>query len=173
MGSSVIQFLTARKRKTKVLILGDYSKSENIGAPDDICERKLRLVQSFLKNNGFFESFLVMDFIDEHIVPNEAMDEHFLQKSQYYIQNWADILVFILLKEGDHQSVIREWSFLVLECPQKTRNSILVCHEEVSLRALIRGDLKSFRVAYDTFNDDNLCLKTYNQVFIKLYSLLG
>lgn len=134
--------------------------------------KKLRNVQLYLRSKGFHSTYLVMDFIDEDTIPIEAMDEHFLQKSQYYIQNWAEILVFILLKEGDHQSVIREWSFLILECPEKTRNAILLCHKEVSLKALLRGDLKSFHVAFDVFNDKTLCSNAYNQIFIKLYSLI-
>ncbi len=96
----------------------------------------------------------------------------FIKKSQYYIKNWAEILLFVLLKEGDHQSVIREWAFLVLECPEKASNSIMLCHQDVQLRTLIRGDIKSFRVAYEIFdNDENMCTRAHNQVFIKLYGL--
>ena len=166
------EFLTEKRFKIRVLILGDYSKNPKIDGPIDLCEAKLRLIQSYLKENGFEEVYLVKDFLNEFVVPDVALDEHFIKKSQYYIKNWAEILIFVLLKEGDHQSVIREWAFLVLECPEKANNSIMLCHQDVKLRALIRGDLKSFRVTYEIFdNDENMCIRAYNQVFIKLYGL--
>ena len=130
-------------------------------------------MKTHLRKNGFNETYLVKDFEDEDEVPEELYDEHFLKKSENYIEHLADILIFILLKEGDNQSVVREWAHMVLKCPEKCNDAILLNHEDVVLRAILRGDISGNQISHDTFIDENtLHERAYHLCYVKLYNHL-
>jgi len=155
------------------LILGDYSKDTNFDGPDDICISQLVNLKNHLKENGFNETSLVIDFEDETEIPEEAYDKHFLAKSRHYIISWAEILLFVFLNEGDNQSVGREWALMIESCPEKCKDAIIVNHESVPLRSLIRADISGNQISHDTFNNENtLQRRAYGLCFIKLYNVL-
>jgi len=165
--------LDARKRSARILILGDYSENPAYDGPIGKCLDTLKGLQSHLWREGFNETRLVMDFMDEEGVPEESYDEHFLKKSEYYIRQWADILLFVLLQDGDSQSVIREWSYMIKVCPDKCRNAVMLRNTNVRIGALIRGDIKSHRITNDTFTDTNALFNgAYTLCFNKLYNLV-
>lgn len=104
---------------------------------------------------------------------DELRDEHFLKKSEYYIRDWVEILLFVLLSEGDNQSVIREWSYMVTMCPHKCRNAVILIHKNVKVRSLLKGDIKSHRITYDEFADTATLIKrAYTLCSDKLYNLV-
>lgn len=78
--------LDARKGSTRILILGDYSETPAYKGLKGACLDTLKRLQSHLWREGFSETRLVVDFMDEEGVPEESYDEHFLKKSEYYIR---------------------------------------------------------------------------------------
>jgi len=166
-------YLNTRKKTARLLILGDYSESPAYKGSKHICLNTLRHLHTHLQEKGFTEAHLVMDFIDEEPSMDELKDLHFLKKSEYYIRHWAEILLFILLSEGDNQSVIREWSYMVTACPYKCKNAAILIHEDVKVRSLIRGDIRGHRIAYKEFVDmDSLLKSAYTLCHDKLYNLV-
>jgi len=160
-----------KKNTLKILILGDYSKREDFEGPEDVCESQLINLKKHLISEGFLKTYLVKDFIDEEEIPEDLYDEHFVEKSEHYIEHWADILVFVLLREGDHQSVIREWGFMITACQNKFDNAILIRHEDVVLRGMLRGDIKRNQITHETFIDlETLLERAYKLCFSKIYN---
>ena len=176
MTESPISFkdrILKKKNAVRILLLGDYSKDAEYDGPEDICISQLENLKLYLKERGFYETYLVKDFEDENEIPEESYDEHFLAKSRYYIISWAEILVFVFLKEGDNQSVGREWAIMIESCPEKCKDSILLNHEEVPIRALLRADISGNQISHDTFNsEETLQQRAYNLCFVKLYNIL-
>lgn len=165
--------LLETKRKVKILILGDYSKDTDFIGPNDICEKKLVNLKQHLIDDGYLTTRLIKDFEDEEEIPEEYYDEHFVKKSEYYIEHWGDILIFVFLKEGDNQSVIREWTHMIKICPEKCINVILLYHNEVIIRTLLRGDIKGNRITHDEFSDDETLYERASKlVFVKIYNCI-
>jgi len=165
--------LDARKGSTRILILGDYSENLAYKGLRGACLDTLKRLQSHLWREGFSETRLVVDFMDEEGVPEESYDEHFLKKSEYYIRHWAEILLFVLLQEGNNQSVVREWSYMIKVCPDKCRNAIIMSNRNVRIGALLRGDIKGHRITNDTFTDASALFRGARKLcFNKLYNLI-
>jgi len=172
--SNFVQFsnlLEIRKSNAKVLILGSYRalKPCEIG---DFCRERLRRLKAFLKARGFDNTGLVEDWIDENKIPAEVFDEHFREKSFYYIDNWAEILIFVFFKEADNISVTREWSHMIESTSEKCKCSVILRHEDLDLGSLVRGDIGVERVREYSFKDeDELNEFAFSGCFNVLYSL--
>lgn len=144
------------KGKVKVLILGSYpfgafTKSEGDRNKEEILEN----LRDFLREKGFKQTMLVKDWKDEESVPEASLDIHFRDKSFYYIDKWAEILVFVLSPESDNQSVTREWGHMIDANKKKCKNSAILRHESVNLHSLIKGDIKKERIFEYEFKDEN------------------
>src|SRR4030042_5078914 len=165
--------LDARKRSARILILGDYSENPAYDGLKGLCLGRLKGLQSHLRREGFNETRLVMDFMDEEGVPEESYDEQFMKKSEYYIRHWAEILLFVLLQDGDNQSVIREWSYMIKVCPDKCKNAIMMSNKNIRTGALLRGDIKGHRITNYEFTDTSALFSgAYTLCFNKLYNLI-
>jgi hypothetical protein len=150
------------KRNAKVLVLGSYR------------DPRLGMLKAFLVSKGFEKTRLVKDWIDEEGTPEGNLDEHFRGKSFYYIDNWAEILVFVFFKEVDNMSVTREWGHMIDSSKEKCKRSIILSQEDLDLCALVRGDIGSERIRDYTFKDENeLCESAFSGCFSVLYSLLS
>jgi len=79
--------IESKKDKVNMLILGDY-------VPEELCLSKLVEVKEHLINEGFVNTALVRDFIDEEDIPEEVKNIHFLRKSYHYIKNWGGIFYY-------------------------------------------------------------------------------
>jgi hypothetical protein len=163
--SDLVQFsdlLEIEKRQAKVLILGSYR------------DPRLEMLKVSLISKGFEGTRLVKDWVDEEKAPKENLDEHFRGKSFYYIDNWAEIFVFVFFKDADNISVTREWSHMIESSKEKCGKSVILSHEDLDLGALVRGDIGSERIRNPTFKDDNeLCESAFSGCFSVLYSLIG
>jgi len=152
--------LKTRKGNTKILILGSYDARE-----------MLKRLKVFLRTRGFGKTRLVEDWIDEKEIPSDSFDEHFREKSFYYIDKWAEILIFVFLGT-DNISVTREWSHLIESTKEKCKCSVILRHEGLNLRSLVRGDIGIERIREYSFKDEKeLHEVAFSGCFNVLYSL--
>ena len=162
--SHFLQFsdvLKTKKRNAKVLILGSYDAREI-----------LKRLKAFLIARGFDKTRLVEDWIDEKEIPADSFDEHFRAKSFYYIDNWAEVLVFVFLKGVNNLSVGREWAHMIESVREKCRCSVILRHKRLNLGSLVRGDIGAERVREEPFEDEKeLCELAFSGCFNVLYSL--
>ena len=152
--------LEARKTNANVLILGSYR------------DERLRRLKTFLRAKGFDKTKLVEHWIDENKIPPESLDAHFREKSFYYIDNWAEVLVFVFFAEADNISVTREWSHMIESTKEKCTCSVILWHEDLNLGSLVRGDIGAERIRDYSFKDENeLHEVAFSGCFNVLYSL--
>lgn len=58
-------------------------------------------------------------------------------------------------------------------CLHKCNNTILLNHEDVVIRSLLRGDIKGNQISNDQFIDeDTLHERSYRLCYVKLYNFL-
>jgi len=155
--SRFVQFgslLEIRKSTAKVLVLGSYRALESCELGEDVCIERLRRLKAFLMSRGFDRTRLVEDWIDESDIPAGSLDEHFREKSFYYIDGWAEILIFVFLREADNISVTREWSHMIESAKGKSRYSLILRHENLNLGSLVRGDIGVERIREYSFKDE-------------------
>ncbi len=131
-------------------------------------------IKSFLIQRGFIETKFVKDWADEEEVPSKSLNIHFGQKSYYYIDNWADIIIFVFLPNFDNYSVTREWGHLMESTKSKCSKSVILSHTSINLGALIKGDIEIGRVLSYTFdNEIELLDFAFSGCFNIIYSLLN
>jgi len=165
--------IETKKSNAKVLILGSYKTLESCGLGKDFCKEKLRRLKDFLRAKGFDITRLVEHWIDEDEIPSESLNEHFRRKSFYYIDNWAEVLIFVFFKEANNISVTREWSHMI-ESATKTKCSIILRHKDLDVGSLVRGDIGAERVREQPFkNEEELREFAYSGCFNILYSLVS
>ena len=99
-----------------------------------------------LIEKGFLLTRLVEDFPDEEDVPEDVKDEHFLDKSYYYIDNWAIILLFVFLKAGNCLGVATEFNHMASTARNKCDCSFILSEEGLNLGSLMRGTIRISRV---------------------------
>ena len=139
--------LAVARNRVRILILGPYRTQEAFKCETEkICLNKLDRLKAFLIEKGFPQTRLVIDWMDEEEVPPASFDIHFREKSFYYIDNWADIILFVFLREGDNLSVSREWGHMVESVREKCERAVVLRQKEVDLGSLIRGDIERERV---------------------------
>ena len=162
------------KGKVKILILGSYPLfTPRKGEVNQDKEEMLERLRNFLRKKGFKQTMLVKDWKDEENVPAGSLDIHFRDKSFYYIDKWAEILIFVFSPNSDNQSVTREWGHMIDSAQRKCRNSVILRHESVNLHSLIKGDIKKERVFEYEFRDgDSLNDLAFNTCFNIAYSFL-
>jgi hypothetical protein len=172
MEKTFLNRIEERKKHTNILILGPYKKHESIQLNGETCVEQLEKIKKSLQRNGFFKTRLVKDWLDEENIPKKLWDKHFLKKSIHYINEWAEVLLFVFLKEGDHKGVVREWSHMV-EITDKQKNSVIIRHETIDLGSLIRGDIAEHTIyEYSFNNEDELHTRSFAGAFNVLYNLL-
>ena len=147
--------ILSNKPKIKILILGAYRHSNPTSDEDhQKCKNYLIKVKHYLIKNGFVETKLVEDFDDEFSsLPKTAEPIHFKEKSFYYIDNWAEILLFILTSECDTSGVLREFTHIVESKQKKCNISCILCHKKIKLSMLTQADIKENRLLENTFNN--------------------
>jgi hypothetical protein len=167
-------YVETQKNNVNVLILGPYRSTgtEKKGEPDP-CLTRLEKIRDFLRENGFKQTFLVADFKDENGIPLEVMREHFLTKSQYYIRDWADICIFIFLRDCDNSGVENELVYLVNTVREKTGTSVIIHPKKIVLSGLHWGAIEAFSIKHDPYKkDDEIEHYAYASSFKKLYAIL-
>jgi len=166
-------YVEVRKNNVKVLILGPYRPQKGKKLEDNPCLSRLRNVRDDMRARGFKQTFLVVDFEDEVGVPLEVIREHFTAKSYFYIREWADICVFIFLRDCDNSGVEDELDYLVLKVRDKIPCSTIIHPEEIELSGLRVGKIRGLRIRQNPYNNDNEIEDfIYNSSFQILYALL-
>lgn len=166
----------SKKTIIKVLLLGAYRHSNPTSEEDhQKCKDYLINVKLYLINNGFLKTNLVEDFDDEFSsLPKTANPIHFREKSFYYIDNWADILLFILTSECDNSGVLREFTHIVESNPEKCNISCILCHKKIKLSMLTKADIKENRLLENKFNNQkDLNEFAYAAAFNLLYESIS
>lgn len=173
--SHFVQFgglLETRKTNAKVLILGSYSALKVYGLGEKVCEERLERLKAFLIARGFENTRLVKYWRDEDNIPPDSFDEHFRGKSFHYIDEWAEILIFVFFKEANNISVTREWAHMVESMKEKCNCSVIVRHKDLDVGSIVRGDIGAERVREESFEDENeLHEVAFSGCFNVLYSL--
>ncbi|MBA7602628.1 hypothetical protein ES703_09724 [subsurface metagenome] len=143
------------ENRQKILLLGAYRHSNPTSDEDhQKCKDYLINVKHYLIYNGFLDTKLVEDFDDEFSsLPKTASPIHFKGKSFHYIDNWADILLFILTSECDISGVLREFSHIVESNQEKCNISCILCHKKIKLSMLTQADIKENRLLENRFNN--------------------
>jgi hypothetical protein len=166
--------LDERKKSIRILILGAYSLDEAFKTEDsDLCIETLKRLKVHLTNKGFLQTRLVEDWKEENGVPQSSKKIFFRDKSFYYIDKWADILLFIFLQKGNNNGVTREWGHMIESSKQKCKCSIILWHEKINLGTVIGGDIEGEMIRDFTFKDENqLQESAYAGCFNILFSLV-
>jgi len=162
------------KRTSNVLILGPYRSIDTTRDEiSNICKRRLEKLKEFLIQKGFINTHLVSDFPDEEGVPRNAIRAHFLKKSMHYIELWADILLYIFLRECDNSGVETELSFMVFHVKHKCNVSTVIRPDEIVLSGLQLGQIELFRIRDLPYNEeDEIEDLAFSACFNILYRLI-
>ena len=173
MSISFESIIQNKKRISKVLILGPYRPIDSkTDEKPSICERRLQRLKQFLQQKGFLNTFLVSDFPDESEVPRKAIMVHFLKKSMHYIEHWADILIFVFLKDCDNSGVETELSFMVFKVTHKCICSAVIRPNDIILSSLQWGQIELFRIRDLSYDEENEIEDlVFSSCFNILYSL--
>lgn len=148
--SSVFSAEFAKKKKqNRILILGPYKPAPAKG----------RLIQfkEYLQVHGYENARIVEDF------PNtpkydEDPDKHFTLKSRDKIKNWADVLIFVFLRDANNLGVWSELQFTMDFVKEKIHYSVELHEQGVDLSTQTRGPLKISRMySYEFRSDRELC----------------
>jgi len=126
-----------RRGSVNVLILGPYGD----------CKEDLIQMRKFVIEKEYKNTRIVEELPELEDIPQEPKEEYFLEKSKYYIENWAEILIFYLPLECDCKSVLLELFFMCEHVPIKCIYSTIIRHEEYDLGTLIKGMVRKMRVA--------------------------
>jgi len=152
-----------RKKRIKILILGPQRPPN--------AEKRLYAFKRCLLQSGYDNVKLVADFPD---VPKFHPDQssHFTLKSQNYIKNWADVLVFVFLCNCDNQGVANELTFASLMVTEKLNVSVVLSEKGVQLSSLTKGPINLQKIDSDEFsNDVELCEMAKGYVTNYIYVL--
>ena len=115
---------------------------------------------------------MVADFPDEPRY-HKDWDIHCTVKSQFHIKNWADVLIFVFLKDSDNQGVANELTFTCQRVLEKIHFSVVLYERGIQLSSLTRGPIKIHKVNSDDFeNDAVLCTKALGYCTNFVYQLL-
>ena len=151
-----------RKTNIAVLILGPYGE----------CEKDLVSLKSHLVSQGFVNTKLVSDFPNGHYI-DATQDAYFLVKSKHYIENWADVLLFIVDEKCNNDSVLAELFIMVSSVSHKCHVSTVLCSGERHLGSLLRGTLTIHRINLYEFNSvQDFEKKGYAAVFHSAQKIL-
>jgi len=162
------EILKERKCQAKILILGSYQRLTAQGS-EESCEEILEKLKEFLIANGFSNTKLVKDWIIEDNIPPESLVALFREKSFHHIDYWAEILVFVFLKDANNYSVTRELSHMVDCSKEKCSHSIILRHDEIDLGSLIKGDISIERILESSFSDNQ---ELYQTAFAGCFNIL-
>jgi len=134
-------------------------------------EKRLKKFRHCLRNKKYKNAKIVADFPNEpRFHPDQ--DIHFSLKSQEYIKNWADVLIFAFFKDADNQGVANELTFTCLKVLEKVHFSVVFSEKSVILSSLTKGPIKVHRMKSDVFEDDKeLCQKAQGYLTEFIYQL--
>lgn len=134
-----------KKRRVKILVLGPYR-------PPD-AEKRLKKFRRCLHNKKYKNAKIVADFPDEPRF-HPDWDIHSSLKSQEYIRNWGDVLIFVFFRDADNQGVANELTFTCLKVLEKVHFSVVLKEKSIILSSLTKGPIKVHRIKSDVFEDD-------------------
>jgi len=138
-----------RKRRIKILILGPQRPHT--------AEKRLNAFKMCLLQSGYDNAKIVADFPDTPAFHTDK-SSHFTLKSQHYIRNWADVLIFIFLRNCDNQGVANELTFASLMAIEKMNVSVALYEKGSQLSALTKGPVNLQKLDSDEFlNAKDLC----------------
>ncbi|MHA1713936.1 MAG: hypothetical protein ACTSW4_07915 [Candidatus Ranarchaeia archaeon] len=126
--------LKKQKEKTNILILGVYHPHQ--------CIIHLKKLKKHLISQGFPNTCLVRDFGDDSLFHPSSANIHFQRKSFFYMEHWANVLLFIIHKGCNPMGVLREFARMIEHDPYKTQTAALFCSETISLSSLIKADIE-------------------------------
>ena len=137
------------KKSQKILILGPYK-------PESARKRLIKL-RDYLRTHGYKSAKRVADFPDTPKYDKDP-DKHFTLKSRDKIKNWADVLVFVFMRDANNLGVWGELQFTIDFVKEKIHYSIELHEEGADLSTQTRGPLKISRMdSYEFDNDQRLC----------------
>ena len=154
-----------------VLILGSYQRRH---------KSRLLSLRDTLKEAGFTQTHLVEDFPDDHVYHND-LDIHFTKKSEHYIVEWADEILFVLFRDSDNQGVLSEFRFCSIMDEDVLENSLIEAEDGVHLSSQVMGPIKLTKINTVTFTDEGTLLrralghtvKTVERLYSKLVERSG
>lgn len=139
-----------KKKDTKTLILGPYKPQ--------LAEKRLIKLRDCLRSHGYDNAKIVKgDFPD---IPKYHKDPeiHFTLKSEDKIKNWADVLIFVFMREANNLGVWDELKFTTRDVKEKIHYSIELHEEGTETSSRTRARLKISRMDSHEFRSDRqLC----------------
>jgi len=144
--SNIFSTAFAQEKKIKkILVLGPYKPP--------LARERLERLRDCLLEHGYENAKIVEDFPD---IPkyDEDPDKHFTLKSRDRIKNWADVLVFIFMREANNLGVWSELQFTLFSVKDKIHYSIELHERGVDLSSQTRGPLKISRMYSNEFRSD-------------------
>jgi|WetSurMetagenome_2_1015567.scaffolds.fasta_scaffold37477_2 hypothetical protein len=78
------------------------------------------------------------------------------------INIWAHVLIFVFFKEADNLEVNTELSFIYLEPPNKSKNSVVFFESGMDISSQIKGSIKIAKISYETFGSpsQHFCIES-------------
>lgn len=140
-----------KKKALKILILGPYVPPS--------AEKRLSKLRDCLRSHGYDNAQIVKDFSNRPRYDKD-LDTHFTLKSEDKIRNWADVLIFVFMREASPLGVWAELQFTTDFVEGKIHNSIDLHEEGATSSTQTRGRLKISRMDSNEFRGDyQLCTK--------------
>jgi len=146
------RILDTIKNQVKVLILGPYDENCPKGMIKS-CKEVLEDLKQFLISQGFLNTRLVKDWKIKRNIPQVTFASLARHKSFHFIDNWAEILVFVFFENGNNSSVGREFGHMVDSSREKCKYSTILRQNNLDLGTIIKGDINSERIVESQFLD--------------------
>lgn len=150
MSSIFTRDFEKKKKSLKVLILGPYKPPS--------AEKRLTELRNYLRSHGYDNAKIVKgDFPDIPKYHNDP-EIHFTLKSEYKIKNWADVLIFVLMRKANNLGVCDELKFTTRDVKEKIHYSLELHEKETVTSSRTRARLKITRMdSYEFSSDAQLC----------------
>lgn len=138
-----------KKKEQKILILGPYKPP--------FAEKRLGKLRDCLQSHGYDNAKIAKDFSN---IPKYHGDPeiHFTLKSEDKIRNWADVLIFVFMRDANNIGVWDELKFTVRDVKEKIHYSVELHEKGIDLSTRTRARLKIARMLSNEFyGDRQLC----------------
>lgn len=122
------------KDKLKIVIFGPYK-------PEGAFNR-LEGFRNHLREIGYTQTFLVADLDIPVQAPGQGYREYLVFKCQYWLEN-ADVVLFVLFKEGRLEGVATEFTHLIDNLDGQMWRTV-VFYEQHDISSMIGGRLDLF-----------------------------
>ena len=136
-----------KKNAQKILVLGPYKPPS--------AEKRLTKLRDCLRSHGYDNAKIVKDWAN---ISMYDPDIHFMFKSRDKIRNWADVLIFVLMRKSNNLGVLAELQFVINFVRNKIHYSVELHEKGTVTSSQTRAPLKISRMdSYEFNNDPQLC----------------